>query len=396
MQIASIGPNINTINTKSSPNINNFNQSYSPNLFLGNDVFVSSAKNVSFGNSGGHTERTDNLKDGLLAIGMVGAPLLLAITAGTMAANSDIDPSNYFSSGDYPIDLTEKSVSFDGIIADADDGIFKVEGTPINLDASRFDYADVENGIYRNNNGSVDIDLLNGRYIDAQNGIFVDQNHKISAFIDSDGDARHFSLPVFGSGYPTNQWADSRWSTLQEAQPETGLGVFEMAGNKFKELFGNIFGSDDTEESNDLFGRSIIQNLDGSGGEYLSIQNGAIASPLGITTPTMAQFMESVNDQQFSRYLGQNAQFSDIADNLNNGNYEVNLVYDENGVMIGIDIDGDGRVDIAFIDTDDNGKFDSVDFNNDGVADGKLIDIDGDGKFDGIDFDGDGQIDYYF
>ncbi len=68
---------------------------------------------------------------------------------------------------------------------------------------------------------------------------------------------------------------------------------------------------------------------------------------------------------------------------------------DENG-NIGIDIDGDGLVDFPLISPDSNGNI-GIDLDGDGLVDlpisGGLIDTDGDGVIDGIDLDGDGEID---
>lgn len=55
-----------------------------------------------------------------------------------------------------------------------------------------------------------------------------------------------------------------------------------------------------------------------------------------------------------------------------------------------MDIDGDGLIDIPFVDGDDKSK---IDFDKDNKGDLGLVDENNDGTPDGVDIDGDGKTD---
>lgn len=333
--------------------INKNNDSLQNKQGLQNDIFIRSTNNVSFGSK--HENKAENLKDGLKDIGMVGAPLLLGVTAGVLSVSSVIDTEELFDD-DVKVDAVDKSLEFGIIKADADDGIFKVAGTGINIDPSRFDYSDPENGIYSNYDGSVDIDLMNGKYIDSENGIYVDESKGISAVVDQYGNARHFVLPAFG-GYQTYPYPTMPIRDFQSEPNIVEDGVVKTVEHHIHEIFENIFGAENMEDVHDMFGRTIVQAEDDTG-KYLSF------APTNMHidgAPSMSRYIEGLNDETFNEYIS--------------GEFD----------------ESDG-----FIDLDGDGQPDAVDLDGDGLPDGTLIDTDGDNIPDGIDLDGDGNPDILF
>lgn len=106
------------------------------------------------------------------------------------------DPNYVFlPDGSALMSLKEQRLQSSNIIADGDDGIFKMKNTPLKLDARNYDISQPEKGIYKNIDGSVDIDLTNKKYIDKENGIFIDPEHNISAFINKNGKMQNLVIP---------------------------------------------------------------------------------------------------------------------------------------------------------------------------------------------------------
>ena len=196
-------------NVKNSTPLKNYSSNAVSLPKLDNDVFVKSANNVSFK---GTSDNDDNMTiaDALITAGIVGAPLLLTIASANYMAKHQ-NPEDIFTyDGTYIGNVNDFKVETDKIQADADEGIFKVKDTGIDIDASKYDIADVSNGVYKNLDGSVDIDLLHNKYIDKMNGIFIDPDAKVSAIKVGD-ELINVNLPAFGSGYPTCPW-DPRWN----------------------------------------------------------------------------------------------------------------------------------------------------------------------------------------
>ena len=151
------------------------------------DSFEKQSSQISFTGKGDD----DNLGDAIAAIGLVGGVTLLSIAAGIAMAKDDADVDSIFMDDEgYSINQEELSFSSKNVQADADDGIFKVNGLGIDINPDRFSHVgdtfDPSRGIYKTADGSIDIDLQNNKYIDSKNGIFVDPEDKISAFIDRD------------------------------------------------------------------------------------------------------------------------------------------------------------------------------------------------------------------
>ena len=315
----------------------------SPKYNNSGDFFIKS-NNLSFKGE----KDSKSLKDNMETIGFVGAPILLSIIAGVLSAKSMEVPD------DYSIDTEARSIESGAITADADDGIFVVEGTPINLDASRFDYADVENGIYRNFDGSVDIDLLNGKYVDTQNGIFVDPESKISAFIDEDGDVKHFPLISFGNQNGFLSVHDNPLP-IDDAPNIVENGLVETGVHAIKDLWEDIFGKEDCNaEVQDLFGRELAQAVDDNGETYLSVV------PINFeqsSMPNIHEFIEDINDKNFQDYIDEHYPQFTGADNLD-ADDDIDEV-DE--------IENESSADD--VDTDDMDEYDSDDFDDESEDD---------------------------
>ena len=160
---------------------------------LNSDVFVKSANNVSFTAKGDGPDKDDILAL-LTLIGFVGAPFVLSIVAGS-AEDSEYAKHIFLPDGTYLMSTDDFKVETDTVVADADDGILKIKGTPIDIDASKYDYADVEKGVFKNYDGSVDIDLMNNKYIDVENGVFIDPEAKLTAVRGADGLIHNIVVP---------------------------------------------------------------------------------------------------------------------------------------------------------------------------------------------------------
>lgn len=160
---------------------------------LSNDVFVKSADPVNFKGKGDGPDKDDILAL-LTLIGFVGAPFVLAIVAGS-AEDSEYAKHIFLPDGTYLMSTDDFKVETDTVVADADDGVLKIKGTPIDIDASKYDYADVEKGVFKNYDGSVDIDLMHNKYIDVENGVFIDPEAKLTAVRGADGLIHNIVVP---------------------------------------------------------------------------------------------------------------------------------------------------------------------------------------------------------
>jgi len=345
-QSISLGKNQNPMSRKSLP-LSSFP----------NDLFVKNSSQVSFTG----TSKKENLGDSLAMIGLVGGATLLSITAGVaMAKGEDVDEI-FLDNDGYSVNTGEQSVNSDKVIADADDGIFKVEGTGIDIDRVRFqgegDIFDPENGVYRTADGSVDIDLLNNKYVDTQNGIFVDPEHNVSSLVDSSGEVKHFALPTFGSGYPTNQWADSRWSENQAYWARRDA---------------TLQSNDDTK---DLFGREITPATDEAGHTYLTTVPSSmpeVFKSFNLSSSVVQDYTQTANSNNFTSYLQENfpnfkgsalSETSPGDDELGEGGNVSDDSDDhlsDHSTLFGGDIDDSGQQDVLEIDIDETGVADYI------------------------------------
>lgn len=152
---------------------------------------------VTFSSKPDSEIQKNNLVDALEVIGFVGTPVVSSILIGTeLMKHSPQDDKIFLSDGTYFCDVNELTLKSDKVFADADDGILKIKDSPIDIDASKVDYADPIRGIYKNFDGSVDIDLLHQKYIDTNNGIYVDVQNGISKIIEN-GEIKELPLINF-------------------------------------------------------------------------------------------------------------------------------------------------------------------------------------------------------
>ena len=171
------------------------------------DVFVKQTNNISFGEKPKPTVR-HKLGEALELAGgglLVGTPFLLSIAAGIYLAKHANDDNIFLSDGTYLCNVDDFNIKSDKLEMNSSDGICKIKGTGIDIDASKYDYADPDNGIYKNYDGSVDIDLLHNKYIDTTQGILIDPDSKLSVITDGTTTTPIF-VPKFGSGYGHCPW----------------------------------------------------------------------------------------------------------------------------------------------------------------------------------------------
>ena len=140
-------------------------------------------------------DKSSNIVEALQVVGFVGGTFALGLGVAMLLADGG-DPNYVFlPDGTAFMNLKEQRLQSSNIIADGDDGIFKMKNTPLKLDARTYDISQPEKGIYKNLDGSVDIDLMHNKYIDKEHGIFVDPEHNISAFINKDGKMQNLVIP---------------------------------------------------------------------------------------------------------------------------------------------------------------------------------------------------------
>ena len=324
------------------------------------DVFEKTNSNISFCGK----DKNDNLADSLAIIGLVGGTTLLSIAAGVaMAKDEDIE--EIFADEDgYTIDNNDLSVKSDKVIADADDGIFKVEGTGIDINPDRFsghgDIFDPEHGIYRTADGSIDIDLLNNKYIDTHNGIFVDPDEKISTLVDEDGEVKHFVLPSF-AGYQTWPYP------LVTRNDDDSIGE-----EGFLEKFAN---SPLISGIKDLFDRDVVMATDDDGNEYPSTMPENLSRVHG-ASGSLDDLSQDANDSKFDDYLEEHFPTMEQFISELQGRHTDEEQDDDSDAF------GQGELfRLMNIDDNDNGIPDFLegDINGNGIPDYQDEDLDGDG-----------------
>lgn len=291
------------------------------------DMFIKTS-NVSFS---GKSEKADSgmtVKDVLVGAGFVGVPLLLGIGVTSALAGNQSSEDIFLPDGTYFMstrDFVESKIH-----ANAETGELSIEGTPINIDPSKIQYADAAKGVYKSEDGNIDIDLLNNKYIDKENGIFIDPSRNISA-MKIDGELHSVSIPNFGSGYPINPW-DPDWAQHVPIAPaitrENFITQYEMTPEEYNALYGylpqKILPNDDRnlaekirdyvagrhdENTYDIFGNKVISFHDAHGNvTHVSIDE-HLAEALkshNIDDKTLANIAEFVNDMNLQRYISEN------------------------------------------------------------------------------------------
>ena len=189
--------NVNFLNGQN--HINNLNKNVTLPQSINNnkvDSFTKSAKEISFHGVEKKNKTNDVLSD-LAAIGIIGAPFVLSIGAGCYVMNKMNPEDIFLPDGTYFMSTEQMKTPV--ITADTDEGILKIEGTPIDIDASKYDIADIEHGIFKNFDGSVDIDLANNKYIDMDKGVIIDPEHNLSFIKDASGEIHNLVLPDLNS-----------------------------------------------------------------------------------------------------------------------------------------------------------------------------------------------------
>lgn len=317
VQLLNLMPNF-TLNNKHSMPLKSNNVIMRNNLT--NDVFVKN--NVSFK---GASDDKIGIAEAMATIGVVGAPLLLSIAGATYLAKHQQPKELFTYDGMYIGNVNDFKVETDKVMADADDGIFKVKGTGINIDASKYDIADPERGIYRNWDGSVDIDLLHNKYIDKVNGIFVDPDAKISAVKIGD-QLVNIQLPSFGSGYSMVPWdcwdcgsyhspetyTRSQYKEIFKDNPEDSLNEHDYVTVKpdrtISEKIQDFF-SGKSDEKYDIFGRRFFEFKDTEGHMQkiaLDDESYAIVKELKIDGDTIPALAKLIDNLKLEQYISHN------------------------------------------------------------------------------------------
>lgn len=184
-------------NSIQNQRLTNFSsQSISRMNNLESDMFVKSANDVSFTGVDKKNKIKDIAKD-LAMIGIIGAPFALSIGAASYAMKHMDVKDIFLPDGTYLMSVDE--LKTDKITANAEEGILKIEGTPIDIDASRYDVADIERGVFKNFDGSVDIDLSNNKYIDIDHGVMIDPDREMSFIKNADGIFENIAIPALNS-----------------------------------------------------------------------------------------------------------------------------------------------------------------------------------------------------
>ena len=184
-------------NSIQNQRLTNFSsQSISRMNNLESDMFVKSANDVSFTGVDKKNKIKDIAKD-LAMIGIIGAPFALSIGAASYAMKHMDVKDIFLPDGTYLMSVDE--LKTDKITANAEEGILKIEGTPIDIDASRYDVADIERGVFKNFDGSVDIDLSNNKYIDMDHGVMIDPDREMSFIKNADGIFENIAIPALNS-----------------------------------------------------------------------------------------------------------------------------------------------------------------------------------------------------
>ncbi len=195
---------------------------------------------VSFTSKTDSRKEENNLVDALATIGFVGIPLVSSIIIGTeLMKHSPKGNEIFLSDGSYLCNVNDLKLESDKVIADADDGVLKVKDSPIDIDASKVDYADPMRGVYKNFDGSVDIDLLNQKYIDTKNGIYVDVPHGISKFVEN-GEIKE--LPLINFEGSSMSGANPPHTPYKLPSDTINDGIIPATIDRIKETVNMIFG----------------------------------------------------------------------------------------------------------------------------------------------------------
>ncbi len=305
------GNNMNN-NSKISKSFNTYYNTIQPS-FTGNDFFkkaneyAKNNENNSIDPNPKLTEanmqkrgftkvdKSSNIVEALQVVGFVGGAFALSLGVAMLLADGG-DPNYIFlPDGSAFMNLKEQRLQTSNIIADGDDGIFKMKNTPLKLDARNYEISLPEKGIYKKFDGSVDIDLMHNKYIDKEHGIFVDPEHNISAFINKNGKMQNLVIPDINAkvSFQQSPQDSQKWTGEHITyKPETitrhdFIEQFGMTPERyaaehdghtgytrilpddtrsaFDKLKDFILNKDTDDKNYDIFGREIIKLEDNNG-----------------------------------------------------------------------------------------------------------------------------------
>ena len=293
--------NIKSPSAKQSEQKNNkYNNNFRTRANCTQDIFVKSTNNISFkGKTENKVSKNSNVAENLALIALAGGTFSLALSLADIIAHEE-DPSYIFSEdGSFVVDTDERSFTSSHIKADADDGIFKVEGSNVDIDPKRFDFIDVQKGIYQNSETGIDIDLLNNKYIDPVKGIFVDPENKISAFRVGDH-FEHVAIPELSFGTsmdPVDHYSQT---------PETPVDDRTITMKIFDYFVGEPNEAIIVKGS-DIFGREMLKTTDLDGAVHLTPIPDGKASEIfkdfiRVGQP-MKEAADNTNQLSFSKYI---------------------------------------------------------------------------------------------
>jgi len=261
-----------------------------------NDFVTKGSESTLRENGYEKVSKDNNIVDMLSMAGFVGGTFLLSIGLCELFVRTGESPEDIFlPDGTYFMNTKDMSFKSANVVADGDDGIFKIKGTGIDLDKNNFDIAIPEKGIYKNLDGSADIDLLNNKFIykGEDKAYFIDPENNISAFIDkATGHVNQLVVPkidnqiTFERHYTDSQKYNPRayepdyisrsdfiekyGMPPEQYQQENGnLGYVEILPDDGRSSFDKIkdfFGlNDHSNKDYDIFGREIIKLEDNYG-----------------------------------------------------------------------------------------------------------------------------------
>lgn len=293
------------------------------------DTFIKNTTQPSFMGD----NQKSSIKDDLICIGLLGAPILLSVGACSYAMNHMEIDHLFAPDGSYIMSLKDKTLESDTINADGETGEFKIEGTNVNIEPDKYDISIPEKGIYKNLDGSIDIDLQNNKYIDTENKIFIDPEHKISAIGDENG-LHNVVLPSFSGhsmseGYARIIPSRSEYIEKYGHAPEDDPHLMELSKGQltnpelirafpddnrtfeqklvdfFNPLSNSTHPYDHTKEY-DIFGREILTVKDANG----SISKIALDENLShfaqehnLTNENISEIAQFVDNMRLEKYL---------------------------------------------------------------------------------------------
>lgn len=304
----------------------------------------------SFEKSGDKKIEKGNLIDGLEKSGFnkKDAVFLTSLTMGALIAKFGIDYAKevMMNKTDLVIDGAQKSVKANDFQIDGDDGIFKISGTPINIDPKRFTKIDLENGILANEEKGILYNLREQKIIDNEAGIFIDPSKNLS-FMKLDGLYQNVPIPSFqGNSFgpflsldganPPDMVQGSFFGALKHKTAKMwellagGKNIKDIAGNDIQtnvrgdltnlasypygltkeEFIGYINTSN--PELTQLFFRGAAQHLDEAPQTVVNIIQNLVENPDDINN------LSDFDLKNLAEHIGLSSDYNEILTNLNN------------------------------------------------------------------------------